>query len=333
MKILVFEWCVGGGLADDHPLNSANVALLRQGRKMLSAVCEDFHTAGHQVSTPVDAKLDFTLTFPCEQTGVDRSTSLPTLLAAMAADADAVLIIAPECDSIYANVCKSLDEHRHKFLGPDIDFVRLTGDKWACHRHLTAANVATPPTMLIPGGDTLDVGELGRCGIEFPIVIKPVDGAGSEGVHYAANESDDPAGNSAKREFDLCRFNQKGAVLVQSFVAGTPVSVSAIMSLNRPPKILPATGQKFDTDPIGEYVEALHPLPGDIADRAAALARHTLAALPPTRGYIGIDMVISDAGPSGDVVIEINPRLTLSYITLREIAADNLAAAMITAAD
>ena len=48
------------------------------------------------------------------------------------------------------------------------------------------------------------------------------------------------------------------------------------------------------------------------------------------RGYVGVDVVLGTAADgSGDVVIEINPRLTTSYIGLRALARFNLAEALL----
>ena len=51
------------------------------------------------------------------------------------------------------------------------------------------------------------------------------------------------------------------------------------------------------------------------------------------RGWIGIDMVLGSAeNGASDFVIEINPRLTTSYIGLRRICKQNLAQVMWQAA-
>ena len=50
-------------------------------------------------------------------------------------------------------------------------------------------------------------------------------------------------------------------------------------------------------------------------------------------GYLGVDLVLGEAADgSDDVVIEINPRLTTSYVGLRALARENLAAAMLDVA-
>ena len=50
-------------------------------------------------------------------------------------------------------------------------------------------------------------------------------------------------------------------------------------------------------------------------------------------GYVGVDLVLGVAGDGGDdAVIEINPRLTTSYLALRRLLRTNLAAAMLAVA-
>jgi predicted ATP-grasp superfamily ATP-dependent carboligase len=47
-------------------------------------------------------------------------------------------------------------------------------------------------------------------------------------------------------------------------------------------------------------------------------------------GYVGVDVVLGDTEDgSQDQAIEINPRLTTSYIGLRRLARDNLAEALL----
>ena len=63
-----------------------------------------------------------------------------------------------------------------------------------------------------------------------------------------------------------------------------------------------------------------------LAARATALASQALAAMPAAHGFVGVDLVLG-ADPDGadDAVIEINPRLTTSYVGLRAAVRPNLA--------
>jgi hypothetical protein len=57
-----------------------------------------------------------------------------------------------------------------------------------------------------------------------------------------------------------------------------------------------------------------------------------LRALPQTHGYVGVDLVLGEA-PDGseDFAIEVNPRVTTSYVGLRATIAENLAVQMLNA--
>jgi predicted ATP-grasp superfamily ATP-dependent carboligase len=71
------------------------------------------------------------------------------------------------------------------------------------------------------------------------------------------------------------------------------------------------------------------PLAVGLAERAQALAERAVAATPPAVGYVGVDLILGrEPDGSEDAVIEINPRLTTSYVGLRAAAKSNLAEAM-----
>jgi predicted ATP-grasp superfamily ATP-dependent carboligase len=55
--------------------------------------------------------------------------------------------------------------------------------------------------------------------------------------------------------------------------------------------------------------------------------------MPPCTGYVGVDLILG-GDPDGheDAVIEINPRLTTSYVGLRAVAEQNLAEQMLRVA-
>jgi predicted ATP-grasp superfamily ATP-dependent carboligase len=71
------------------------------------------------------------------------------------------------------------------------------------------------------------------------------------------------------------------------------------------------------------------PIRPDLAARAVALGRRAIACVPGLSGYVGVDLVLGDAG---DYAIEINSRLTTSYVGLRALADFNLAEAMLRVA-
>ena len=64
--------------------------------------------------------------------------------------------------------------------------------------------------------------------------------------------------------------------------------------------------------------------------RAQSLALQVLEALPATIGYVGVDLILGpDLSGCDDVVLEVNPRVTTSYVGLRRLCRGNLAAMML----
>ena len=60
--------------------------------------------------------------------------------------------------------------------------------------------------------------------------------------------------------------------------------------------------------------------------RAIRLARRAIGAVPGLAGFVGVDLILGrECGCPIDTVVEINPRLTTSYVGLRALARENLA--------
>ena len=77
------------------------------------------------------------------------------------------------------------------------------------------------------------------------------------------------------------------------------------------------------------YVGGSRLAQAELNRRATDLASRALAALPEAKGYVGVDLILGNAADgSEDVVIEVNPRLTTSYVGLRAMTNGNLAEAM-----
>ena len=309
MRVLIFEWMTSGGLWYDGESPDANCPIQKQGMSMLLAATEDFRQIGHDVVTLLDRRIKPTSSFSGPIKWVESSQSLIDQLKSSAITADAILLIAPESDNCLLQLHDWLTGHESTIISPDRSFVQLTTNKTATADFLRENGVC------VPAGSILEKqNEDSR--FSFPVVVKPDDGAGSDSIQFAES-ADEIAWPT-----NPCKYR------IEQYIAGRPASVSVIAS-DGPVVLLPPTGQCFDAQPIGHYVEADLSLPEDIARRANRLANHCVNALPPTRGYFGIDMVIADDGPEFDSVIEINPRLTCSYVYLRDVVPQNMAYTML----
>lgn len=177
--------------------------------------------------------------------------------------------------------------------------------------------------------------------LQLPVIVKPIDGAGSDDVICCRNW---------KQLQRIMQHQNASRFRVEEFVRGISVSVSVIGN-RQDYYVLPATEQifgnparysfespengQFEIIGRGSYLKARFPVgdpkkfnarqQADFANRANRLAIQAVRALPETTGYFGIDMILNDEDSKFDSVIEINPRLTLSYKWLREIVTDNLA--------
>jgi predicted ATP-grasp superfamily ATP-dependent carboligase len=107
--------------------------------------------------------------------------------------------------------------------------------------------------------------------------------------------------------------------VLQEHVPGIPVSVAFIGEQ----PLRACTQTIVEVGGLLTYQGGRAPLDAALEPRAIALARRAVAAVAGLQGYYGVDLVLSDA-PQRDVAIEINPRLTTSYIGLRELCEQNL---------
>jgi predicted ATP-grasp superfamily ATP-dependent carboligase len=155
-------------------------------------------------------------------------------------------------------------------------------------------------------------------------VCKPRDGAGSQATFLVSNAEDlEAALVLAVAE------GWHGVMILQPFVRGQAVSVAFLLGPQQCLPLLPAS-QHLSEDGRFRYRGGRLPLATDLAKRAVSLGRRAVAAVTGLKGYVGVDLVVgSEMDGSGDRVIEINPRLTTSYVGLRALARGNLAEAML----
>ena len=97
--------------------------------------------------------------------------------------------------------------------------------------------------------------------------------------------------------------------------------------------MLPPLRQRFDPEGSFQYVGGER-LGGDsLIERTEKMARAVATLFVGAVGYIGVDVVLGDhVRGQEDRVIEVNPRLTTSYVGLRQIARENLFGAIVLTA-
>jgi predicted ATP-grasp superfamily ATP-dependent carboligase len=117
--------------------------------------------------------------------------------------------------------------------------------------------------------------------------------------------------------------------MFQRYAPGLPVSV-AFLAGEETRRSLPAVEQLLSREGRFRYLGGRLPLPAHLDCRARCLAERAVACVEGLHGWFGVDLVLGAAEDgSEDVAIEINPRLTTSYLGLRRLARFNLAEALL----
>ncbi len=237
--------------------------------------------------------------------------------------ADAALVIAPEAGGLLERLARTVESEGRSLLGPSASFVRIAGDKLETFRRLSAAGVRTPVSEAIPFAAAAS--RLARR--RRPFVLKPRDGCGGEGVILVR------PGDRLEEAIRKVRLaTRRRELLVQPFVPGAAASVAVIAGVGRLLS-LGLSRQRLGPGRRLSYRGGETPWPHPDAAGAIALACRAVEAIDPSgkgaRGYVGIDLVM---GPSGATVIEVNPRLTASYLGLRRVSRVNPARLILDAA-
>ena len=297
-RLLVHEYFSGGGCAGRR----VPAPLLREGAAMRDALAADLaRLARHRVLVTVDPR------FPLRRrpAGVEEIAigARQAGLRRWIRPGDALWLVAPETDGCLERLAADAEAAGVELLGPSAWAIRQAANKARLAKRLGRHRLPHPPTRLIASPrEALDAArEIG-----LPAVVKPARGAGCEGVRLARTARELLEALPRAR-----RLGGASGVLVQRFVAGTHASVS-LLCHGRRSVALAVNAQTLD--PRFAYRGGVTPLAHPLARRATAVARRACRALPGLKGYVGVDLVLTD---SEAVVIEVNPRLTTAYLGVR----------------
>lgn len=213
----------------------------------------------------------------------------------LATTANWSFVIAPESDGILAELYRRVQQLGGRWLGCSAPAIVLATDKIALFQHWQSLKLPTPETVRFPKRPS-----------RYPAVMKRRDGCGSDGTRLIRTEWDWPA--------------ETDGWIAQPFIAGQPASVAFLIGTNQT-IALPPTFQSISDDGQFQYRGGSLPIPADLEARAEALARRGIESLPGLFGFVGVDLILGDAK---EWLLEINPRLTTSYVGLRALAKSNL---------
>ena len=296
MRLFICEYVTGGGLLGS-PLPPG---LAREGDMMLGALVKDVAALGGiDILTTRDARLG-DVDLPAECRTVNGRETPWRLWQEMAERSDAVWPIAPETDGALLRLSALVGAAGRTLVGSKPEAVCLAGSKRATTDRLIACGVATVPTVR---ADPSEVNLLPP--VNDGWVLKPDDGAGAESTRLFRRRDD------LLRA--MCALPRENNMVVQPYIPGVAASLSVLCRKGRT-RLLSCNQQDIviDDDRFryrGGVVGALE------ARRSVyeAIANSVVAAIPGLWGHVGIDLI---DGASEPVVLEVNPRLTTSYVGL-----------------
>ena len=278
---------------------------------MLNALALDFCAiAGTRVCVLQDVRYAAPQVPGCDVHVVGSARQEHATLASLAADADWTVLVAPEFSGFLESRAQAVIAAGGRLLGPGTGLIRLASNKHLTATHLARAGVPVAQGRLLETGDNLPHD------FHYPAVLKPVDGAGSQGVRFIERPGAHPGVVPSPHR-------------LERFCPGLAASVAVLCGPCQRLPLAPCR-QRLSDDGRFSYLGGSLPLDGRLAARARDLAARATSTLPDPLGYVGVDLVLgTDGSGADDVVIEINPRLTTSYVGLRESASGNLAAVML----
>lgn len=323
MNLLVYEHVTGGGFANEK----ISPSILSEGYGMLRALISDFKAAECNVTTLLDSRLK-AFNPPIEADNIIPISShkeLDKALKKISQAVDAIYIIAPESDQVLQRLVEAVEISGEISLNCQVNAIEKASNKMKIYKILKKIGLRIPETLMVDTHENIKqikrmVGELG-----FPLVFKPVDGVGCCGLSVVRDESQIVAAvNKIMKESLNKRF------IAQRLIKGVAASVSLISTGE---EALPITLNKqmitlAPPNSDSSYNGGIVPLRHSSEKEALRAARMAVKSLTGLRGYIGVDMVLTRKEP---VVMEVNPRLTTSYIGLRKVVNFNPAQAMIDA--
>jgi predicted ATP-grasp superfamily ATP-dependent carboligase len=136
-------------------------------------------------------------------------------------------------------------------------------------------------------------------------VIKPDDGVGAEDCYFCADRDEV---EKLKTSINTENF------VIQEYVPGIPASISMICYQEKA-QLLACNKQEFSFDNGKGKLNGL--VVNGLTEQWSVfdtIAQDIARADKELWGYIGVDLIVTETGP---VVVEINPRLTTSYVGLR----------------
>ena len=319
--IFIFEFISGGGFSFTKMPNS----LFCEGFGMLKTIISDFKLLNFEIITLLDYRVSFLSKFL--QADIIREVKadenyLVNFKKAVR-ESKYSFIIAPESSNILYELTKIVKDYDKELLSTNLSCIIQFTSKIKTFDYFKKNDISTPSTYLIPKlRSNLDVDFIIQKSnkIGYPIIIKPEDGIGSESIYFF--EGEDQILNFFEKYNK--RLEQNRRYILQEFIKGRDLSLSLLgcSHLKKTqitnPIILSINSQNINIknhNLKSEYYGGSTPVEGieELIEKLGNIVNK--ADFSKFKGYFGIDFI--KQSNSSLYFIEVNPRLTTSYLGLR----------------
>lgn len=301
-QLLLFEYLH----ADASAFRHAPASMRREGRAMLHALLSDA-IALNQFRVAVVLCDEALAEFPGlpDAVVVHRcgATDDPLkILTKAAQEAHLILPVAPESDNLLLSVANALEPNTGTTLLPSIPMVRVCSDKQLTWEQFAPCGIPMLRCQAVPA----EAAEDSSSG--SPMIYKPRLGAGCEHIQKGRLPPDSIPGD----------------FIQQPWIAGRSLSVALLGSPDGCVQ-LPVAEQHIEWN-HGRPLYCGGSIPARVSDSVQlqidAIAAKVMQQTGPFRGYLGLDLLLSDTD-STVFLNEINPRVCTSYVGYRDILADS----------
>lgn len=313
--IFVCEFITAGGFVGQV----LSAGLVSEGSLMRDQLCHELDKTGQYALISMhDARLkpppNISNSLPVER---DFELAFTKCLK----QADLVWLIAPECDDILLKLTRQCEAANVPLIGVSSEIVELATDKLNTAAWLASLKVNTPMSLPVQVWKT----QLDAIDPQQPWLAKPIKGVGCEGIVIL------PDGQAVSTWLT----NQPNEVFSDYFLQAQiqhaqPASLCMVchdgrgflLSCNR--LIVKQNDRAIKLKKIIVNGFAVHWV------KFQALADTIASQLPDMRAYLGVDVMFDEQAGTLSV-LELNPRLSSSYVGLANATGQNVAQCLLDA--
>lgn len=332
-RVAVLEYLCGGGLSQSVTPMATLRALFAEGMSMLAAITSDLTTCQIEVTTVLDRTvLEPAESQPhgahlhplAEQVNIVFLTTNDWLSEwrSVASSVDVTLVIAPEIDNELLRVVEHLRAAGCVVQVSSSSFIAKTSDKAVFSKSLPTT-LAHPKTWLVSEfleqTSSIAQSDEGVFSGSNGWVLKSRDGAGCCGMSWYSSLAD--VSNAIEIRDEI--RNSPDRWILQPWLTGEHASLAVLCDSSQSFSLLGACSQRIDRREQVTYTGGSGPILRDDYEVLNVFVERILSGIPGAKGWVGVDFLYRTRGAGlihleDLLVVEVNPRLTTSYLAYRQ---------------